>query len=181
MIFKFYYQDGCCSLASPMREQACRVGSPIALKVPAFVLTALVLGGLWYPLLQFQMRRIIPVRRRWTICIPACDILRRWPPSTARASVHRDAVVLEAQAAPTALKLRLCLPQINASWLGLSRAAMAATAATMVGRKRRIIDQIYRSRRRPLPHPGAVGRGSHRGLERSKYGVSDASLARSVV
>jgi YYY domain-containing protein len=193
-VFKFYYQAwALLALASAygLSRLAMRT-TPVALKVPALILSGLlILGGLWYPVAA------IPSKADNFAGQPTLDglaYLQRSNPADVaaiewlRVNVPRSAVVLEASGG-------------SYSPEGAGRVSMSTGNPTLLGwdfhqRQWRgndgydklaamrpgVIDQIYR-----LAQPGEltglldlwnvdyvyVGE-----LERNKYGVSDAALAR---
>jgi len=148
-----------------------------------------VLGGLWYPFAA------IPSKADNFQGAPTLDglaFLRRDSPAEMaavdwlRANVHRDAVVLEARGGSYSPEGRVSMSTGNPTLLGWDfheRQWRGNDGYDELAAKRpAVIDQIYRSAQGDqLPdilEQWDVDYIYIGGLERSKYGVSDASLAR---
>jgi YYY domain-containing protein len=193
-VFKFYYQAWVLlALASAYAlSRLAASSSPAALRIPALILSALlVLGGLCYPL------SAIPSKADNFRGAPTLDglaYLHRDNPTDMSAiewlrnNVPRDAVLLEATGG-------------SYSPEGAGRVSMATGNPTLLGwdfherqwrgnegydelaaMRPAVIDQIYRSAQaEQLPgilEQWGVDYVYIGGLERSKYGISDATLAR---
>jgi uncharacterized membrane protein len=193
-VFKFYYQAwALLALASAYGlSRLAMATTPRALKVPALLLTGLlILGGLWYPLAA------IPSKADNFAGQPTLDglaYLRRSNPADMaaiewlRVNVPPDKVVLEASGG-------------SYSPEGAGRVSMSTGNPTLLGwdfherqwrgnagydelaaMRPAIIDEIYR-RAQPGEITGLLDLWNVDyvyvgALERSKYGVSDAALAR---
>ena len=191
-VFKFYYQAWVLlALASAyaMSRLAART-SPLVLKVPAFILAAiLVLGGMWYPLTATPSKAgnfrnpptldgLAFLRRDRAAEMAAIDWLR--------ANVKRDAVVLEATGGSYSAEGRVSMSTGNPTLLGWDFHERQWRGNDgydeLAAMRPAVIDQIYRSAQADAL-PGILEQWGidyiYVGeLERSKYGVSEASLVR---
>ncbi len=191
-VFKFYYQAWVLlALASAYALSRLAVSSsPAILRVPALALSAvLVLGGLWYPL------SAIPSKTdsfRGTPTLDGLAYLRRDNPAELeaidwlRVNVRRDAVVLEATGGSYSAEGRVSMSTGNPTLLGWDfheRQWRGNEGYDKLAAMRpAVIDQIYRSAQADQL-PGILEQWGVDyiyvgGLERSKYGISDASLVR---
>lgn len=191
-VFKFYYQAwALLALASAyaLRRLAAR-SSPAVLRVPVLAVSVvLVLGGLWYPLAAIPSKadnfRGVPtldglasMRTSNPAEVAAIDWLRN--------NVRRNAVVLEATGGSYSASGRVSMTTGNPTLLGWDfherqwrgNEGYDESAAMRPA----VIDQIYRAAQsEQLPgilQQWGVDYIFVGGLERSKYGISEASLAR---
>jgi YYY domain-containing protein len=191
-VFKFYYQAWVLlALASAYAlSRLAEASSPAVLRIPALGLSALlVLGGLWYPL------SAIPSKADNFRGAPTLDGLafmrRDNPAETAaidwlRTSLRRDAVVLEAAGGSYSAEGRVSMATGNPTLLGWDFHERQWRGNEgydeLAAMRPAVIDQIYRSAQaEQLPailEQWGVDYVYIGSLERSKYGVSDASLAR---
>ena len=192
-VFKLYYQAWVMlALAaayglSRLAERA----TPLALKLPALALTGLlVLGGLYYPLVA------IPSKADSFRGQPTLDglaFLRRYNPADMaaidwiRAHIAPDAVVVEATGGSYSPEGagRVSMSTGNPTLLGWDFHEMQwrgkAYGELTAGRPE-ALDQLYRTAR-PDELPGLLAKWEIDyvyvgGLERQKYGLGDAALAR---
>lgn len=191
-VFKFYYQAWILlALASAyaLSRLAAR-SSPVVLKAPAFALSVvLILCGMWYPLAA------VPDKANDFQGAPTLDglaFMRTSNPAEVaaidwlRSNVSRDAIVLEATGGSYSTSGRVSMATGNPTLLGWDfherqwrgNEGYDESAAMRPA----VIDQIYRSA--PADQlPGILQQWGVDyifvgGLERSKYGVSEASLVR---
>ncbi len=191
-VFKFYYQAwALLALAGAygLSRLAART-TPGWLKAPALVLSGvLILGGLWYPLAAIPSKAD---NFQGQATLDGLAYLQRSNPgdtaaiSWLRQNVARDAVVLEATGGSYGPEGRISMATGNPTLLGWDfherqwrgNKGYDEFAAVRPG----VIDQIYRTARsEDLPgllNEWGVDYVYIGNAERTKYGVSDAALAR---
>lgn len=198
-VFKFYYQAWVLlALASAYGlSRLAERGTPIALKAPALLLAGLlILGGLWYPAAAIPSKADhFSVDRASGDPRPTLDglaYLRRSSPADMaaiewlRANVAPDAVVIEATGGAYTEYARVSMATGNPTLLGWDWherqwRGNAGYEKLAAGRPE-ALEQIYRTARtEALPallDQWGVDYVYVGGLERSKYKISEATLAR---
>ncbi|PKO21670.1 MAG: hypothetical protein CVU38_13370 [Chloroflexi bacterium HGW-Chloroflexi-1] len=192
-VFKFYYQAWVLlALAaayglSRLAERA----TPLALKLPALALTGLlVLGGLYYPLAAIPSKAD---NFRGQPTLDGLAYLRRYNPADMaaiewiRANVPPDAVVLEATGGSYSPEGagRVSMSTGNPTLLGWDfheRQWRGKAYDKLVAGRPEAIEKLYRTAQ-PAELPALLDQWHIDyvyvgGLERQKYGVGDAALAR---
>jgi YYY domain-containing protein len=191
-VFKFYYQAWALlalAAAYGLSRLAAKT-TPLSLKAPALLLSGLlILGGLWYPLTAIPSKAD---NFQGQATLNGLAYLQRGNPADMaaigwlRENVRRDAVVLEATGGSYSEADRVSMSTGNPTLLGwdFHERQWRGNAGydKLAAMRPAVIDQIYRSAR-PEELSGLLNEwgvdyvyiGS---LERSKYGVSDAAMAR---
>ncbi len=190
-VFKFYYQAWVLLALASAYGVSRLAGREVAawLKVPALALTALLLGGaLLYPLAA------IPSKAgdfQGKPTLDGLDYLRQSSPGDVaaiewiRENLPADAVVVEASGGSYSSEGRISMSTGNPTLLGWDfheRQWRGSAYDRLAGGRSEALDRIYRTARSeelaPLLQDWAVDYVLVGPLERSKFGLTDAGLAR---